>query len=191
MLLERPVGMDRHVLGRNELCTHGIAGYASAAGPPACPVDRPSNIRLLLVDEKALGARRQPWGPCRPDQASSGFEPSTRTFLALGDLGYHDMLLTTVREAGVAWAIVDRGHPEGGEPRHIGPAEFRPGGSLDGGDKRCRGGTVEARHRARHGIDDLHVEGAEQLLHCCDRLIDGAAWGKAIVQGDRALVGDD
>src|SRR4051812_20227917 len=109
---------------------------------------------------------------------------------AFGDQIEVDGLLTSVRQIGVARAVVDRRNAELGESRHVGPAELR-GGRLAHNRHELRGrGRGQARLRGRCHIGDTYVEATEHVANVRLCVVDRSIRGEPEVDTDDALVRD-
>ena len=101
------------------------------------------------------------------------------------------MLVRGVSKTWVTRAEVQRRHAECGEPRDVGPSEFRPRIRPDCVDKvhGCR--PLQSRARARRLIDDRDLVPVEHCLHMLNRLSHRPVGSESKVDRHGALVRDD
>jgi len=96
-----------------------------------------------------------------------------------------------VRDLRDAGPVVHRRDAEGGEPGHVGPAEFGPRRAADRRDELGRGRLPEPGPGAVRDVKHLHRPGGEQRPDEVRRLLAGKVRREPVVDRDRALVGDD
>ena len=92
------------------------------------------------------------------------------------------MFVITMSEQRVARAEVHRGHAEGAEPSHVGPAVLRPGLLADGRHEGRGRRVVQPGSSTAGGVLHLKVESGEDAAQVLLGLGDAPVWSEPVVR---------